>query len=142
MKSFVLFVYEMMLEGQLAKSAEVNRDAEARLQIPLCGLRDGDSFAFQILPQTVVQFGETAQLEVGHRLLVLLDLRWIADVARGVSGRHVGRELRSRLLISAARQFHISYHAARARRRGPYQRCLEAGNWEIRTPRLKSGETF
>jgi hypothetical protein len=95
---------------------------EARLQIPLCGLRDGDSFAFQILSQAVVQFGETAQLEVGHRLLVLLDLRRVADVARGVSGRHVGGELRSRLLISAAKQFHISYLAVHARRRGPYQR--------------------
>jgi hypothetical protein len=56
-----------------------------RRALPVRGLRDGDAVALQILPQAVVQFREAAELEVGHRLLVLLDLRWVADVARGVS---------------------------------------------------------
>jgi hypothetical protein len=42
--------------------------------VPVRSLRDRDTVALQILSQAVVQFGQAAQLEVGHRLLVLLDL--------------------------------------------------------------------
>ena len=65
-----------------------NPRGPASVPIPVRSLGDRDTIALQILPQAVVQFGEAAQLEVGHRLLVLLDLRRVAHVAGGVSGRH------------------------------------------------------
>lgn len=50
------------------------------MRLPLGCLGDGDALAIQILPQAIVQFCETTELEVGHRLLVLLDGRGIQIV--------------------------------------------------------------
>lgn len=50
----------------------------------LGGLGDRYPFTLEILAQPAVQLGQTAQLEVGHRLLVLLNLRRVADISRSV----------------------------------------------------------
>lgn len=56
---------------------------------PFAGLGDGDALPLEVLTQTVVEFGQAAQLQVGHGLLVLLDLGRVADVTGGVL-RHIG----------------------------------------------------
>lgn len=55
---------------------------------PLGGLRDWYPLTLKILTESVVELCQPAELEVGHRLLVLLDLRRIANVTGGV-GRHI-----------------------------------------------------
>ncbi len=55
--------------------------------IPLGCLRNRDAFSFQVFPKTSVQFSETAQFEIRHRLLILLHL--VGVFAGGVSGRHL-----------------------------------------------------
>lgn len=56
--------------------------------LPLACLADGDPLSLQVLTQAVVQLSQAAQLQISHTLLVLLDLRWVADIARGIL-RHV-----------------------------------------------------
>lgn len=77
MKSFVLVVYWMMLSGVSVAYPRIKYGGI----LPSGSLRDRNALTVQILPQTIVQLGETAQLEIGHRLLVLLLLRRISDVS-------------------------------------------------------------
>ena len=59
------------------------------LGLPLGSSADRDTFALKVLTQAVVQLCQTPQLEVGHRLPGLLDLRRVADIA-GCVLRHLG----------------------------------------------------
>lgn len=63
--------------------------------VPLGSSAHGNTLSVQVLTQTAVEFGQTAQLEVGHGLLGLLDLRWVADLARCVL-RHLVWMLKER----------------------------------------------
>ena len=78
-------------------NVDVNMDVD--VNIPLGSLGNGNPLPLQILPEAVVQFGETSQLEIRHRLLVLLDLRWVAHITGGISGRHVGEGVRSPVAV-------------------------------------------
>ena len=82
----------------------VNVDAN----IPPGSLGNGNPLALQILPETVVQFSETSQLEIRHRLFVFLDLRWVAHVAGGISGRHVGEGVRSLVAVETPEELQQS----------------------------------
>lgn len=55
----------------------------------LGSVADGNPFPLEVLAQPVVQLGEPPQLQISHRLLVLLNLRRIANIAGGVL-RHCG----------------------------------------------------
>jgi len=46
----------------------------------LGGLRDWYPLTLEILAESVIELGQAAELEVGHGLLVLLDLRRIANI--------------------------------------------------------------
>lgn len=64
--------------------------------LPLGSLGNRDSFSLKVFSQTAVKLRQASQLEISHGLLVLLDLRRIADVPGGVlrhdagSGRGIG----------------------------------------------------
>lgn len=51
---------------------------------PLRSVANRDSFPLKVFAQAVVELGQSPQLQIGHRLLVLLNLRRVADIARGV----------------------------------------------------------
>lgn len=58
----------------------------------LAGLADGNSFPLEILAQSAVELCQSTQLQICHALLVLLDLRRVADVSACVL-RHFGRQV-------------------------------------------------
>lgn len=60
--------------------------------LPLGRLAHGDAFPLEVFAQAVVELGQSAELEVGHALLGLLDLRRVADIARRVGGHVDGGE--------------------------------------------------
>lgn len=56
----------------------------------LGSLADGNPLPLKILTQPVVKLGQAAKLKVSHALLVLLNLRWVANVSGCVLGHFEG----------------------------------------------------
>ncbi len=78
-----------MLIEKRSVSNPVNRAGPGWTPLsPFRGLANRNPLPVDILAQSGIQFGQSAQLEVRHALLVLLDLRRIADIA-GHVWRHV-----------------------------------------------------
>ena len=57
---------------------------------PLSGLTDWNPLPVEILAQPVVKLGQAAEFQVGHALLILLDLSRVADVSGCVLRHLVG----------------------------------------------------
>lgn len=97
----------------------MRRSAGAVPGSPVGCLGDGDPLALQVLAQTVVQLRQAPQLKVRHGLLVLLDLRRVAHVSRGVL-RHVAGRMRGSGVASVAR---IEPGRVMGRVMGRWRRC-------------------
>jgi len=63
-----------------------------------CGFRDGYPAALEILAQALVELGETAQLQLGHALLLALAVAAGADLV-GCCGHHGGSGRRVRRVV-------------------------------------------